>query len=159
KPSLAVANGSAPLRQVIDHADFTARAMRRLFLVVILATLHGCRASPPESAGAFQDSIAVGDIDTVARMLDRDPRLLTSTWQGRTPLRTAAERGHSEIVLLLIRRGLDPSGTEGLFGETPLHFAAENGHSSTVKALITSGASKEAQNDLGQTPLYTAARA
>jgi ankyrin repeat protein len=135
------------------------KSMKRMSFLVVLAALNGCRASPPGSIGDLHDRIANGDIEQVRRMLDQDPALIRSTWQGRTLLRTAAECGHHDIIPLLIARGLDPNAREGTWGEAPLHFAAEKGDAPTVRALLANGASKEVKNDLGQTALFTAARA
>ena len=43
------------------------------------------------------------------------------------PLHLAAERGHLEVVSLLLDRGADKEA-KGVDGKRPLHLAAQQGH-------------------------------
>jgi ankyrin repeat protein len=51
-------------------------------------------------------------------------------------LRTAADRGHEEVVAYLLSKGADHNAWSG----DPLKNAAENGHLGTVKLLVEAGA-------------------
>ena len=46
---------------------------------------------------------------------------------GGTPLHYAAQKGHKEIIELLITNGADLNAKTGR-GTTPLHLAAANAH-------------------------------
>ena len=80
--------------------------------------------------------------------------LITPLQGGLSPLFTASEGGHSEIVDVLAKNGADINqprnvgrgltyGTLILYvlpltqnGVSPLHIASQNGHSNTVNTLI-----------------------
>ncbi|KAK4760014.1 hypothetical protein SAY87_023145 [Trapa incisa] len=66
---------------------------------------------------------------------------------------TANIKGHTEVVELLIRQGLDLE-CQDKEGHRPLHLAVEGGSVSTVQALIDRGADVNAAIRSGATPLY-----
>lgn len=74
---------------------------------------------------------------------------------GRTPLHAAAERGHKNMVTLLLNHGafVNPRDNEG---DTPLHLAAAAGHDKTVRILLADGADSTIRNKAGETPLDVA---
>ena len=70
---------------------------------------------------------------------------------------TCVERGEVDKMLRFIRMGIDVN--ERLSnGDTPLHVCVRCGHISAAQILLLSGARKETKNDLGYSPLQTAAR-
>lgn len=74
---------------------------------------------------------------------------------GVCPVHAAADRGHTQVVALLVDKGADLHGqtNEGI---TPLHLAARGGHSGTAKLLISLGADANAATSNGLTPLHIA---
>ncbi|CAK9027221.1 unnamed protein product [Durusdinium trenchii] len=71
---------------------------------------------------------------------------------GRTALHRAAERGHAEIVRLLVQAGA--SVDIGDFEEnTALMFAALEGHPDVLKVLLCAGASVSLANNAGESAL------
>jgi ankyrin repeat protein len=71
----------------------------------------------------------------------------------------ASERGHTNIVELLIEKGADVNQMCACTGATPLYIAALNGHADVVKMLIANMAVVDHKcTGGGLTPLYTAAR-
>ncbi|PVH91191.1 hypothetical protein DM02DRAFT_478468, partial [Periconia macrospinosa] len=52
----------------------------------------------------------------------------------RIPLRVAAEKGHKEIVELLVDKGADVNAQGGRWGN-PLHAASYGGHEQIVRLL------------------------
>jgi len=58
---------------------------------------------------------------------------------GRTPLWWAAERGHADIIRLLVRAGANPDRENRLQGLKPLHVAARNDRYEAVTALLEAG--------------------
>ncbi|KAI9768838.1 MAG: hypothetical protein M1840_004652 [Geoglossum simile] len=77
----------------------------------------------------------------------------------RTPLSWAAEKGHLEIVKLLVGvEGVDRDSKDNHDGQTPLSWAAEQGHLETVKLLVgVEGVDRDSKDNRGRTPLSRAA--
>jgi ankyrin repeat protein len=96
-----------------------------------------------------------GDAVSVARMLDEDPRLLSSVRNGDTLLTTAAWNAHVDLVRLLLERGAEVNQAD-VFGPTALICAATMGHEEIVSFLITSGADPSIKGYRGRTALMCA---
>ena len=77
--------------------------------------------------------------------------------EGPTLLHLAAGKGHTQIVLLLLRLGADNSIVVGILG-TPLHQAALFGHLSTVKAMLKAGCPADVVASNGASVLHYAAQ-
>ena len=75
---------------------------------------------------------------------------------GQFPLATAASKGLSDFVQVLIDKGADIH-TKGSDGQTALHIASENGHIEVAKLLIGKGADVNALYGNKWTPLHVAA--
>src|SRR3989338_6210598 len=59
--------------------------------------------------------------------------------EGRTPLYIAAQRGHQQIVEMLLAAGVDMNAAAN-DGATPVFAAAERGHNRVVEMLVAAGA-------------------
>jgi ankyrin repeat protein len=104
---------------------------------------------------AFHQAMGAHDIETVARMLDEDPRLLSSVWAGESPLTRAIRGEHVSMVRLLLEKGADVN-TPDAQGTPALHIAAGRRHEDVVSLLLTSGADVSRANRSGYTPLMNA---
>lgn len=70
------------------------------------------------------------------------------------PIHTAAKRGKTKVVDLLLRLGADPNTNQKNVEWTPLHYAAEKGHLEVVKILLTQPSIQVTQKNSNQlTPL------
>ena len=87
-------------------------------------------------------------------MVDVNCRSRFINW---TPLHKAAERGHKEVVQLLIESGADQNVVDKR-GRTSLHWAVSKGHKEVVQLLIENGADLNVADEEGTTPLHCAAR-
>jgi hypothetical protein len=108
-----------------------------------------------EAIDAIFRAASEGDAVSVARMLDEDPRLVSSWWGRDTLLTMAAWKGHVDVVTLLLERGADINQTDE-YGNTALHVATCGGHEEMVSFLITSGADLSRKGLQGQTALVSA---
>jgi len=91
----------------------------------------------------LHEACRTGDL-RAARRLSRRPlgarRMRARNDAGQTPLMVAVGTGHSEIALLLIRRGADLTAADPT-GMTALHLAcAGANHGEVAKALVEGGA-------------------
>lgn len=76
----------------------------------------------------------------------------------RRALFSAVESNHVELLLALLRAGVDPSCHRHKDGFTPLHIAASNHLPQAAEHLIQFGADPSKCDLLGRTPLWMAAR-
>ena len=114
----------------------------------------------------FMSAIKKGDINTVKTLIDKGMNvnradikenrpLFKGTmplFRGNMPLFIASERGHLDIVRLLIKKGakLDKADYDGW---TPLIGASLMGHLEVVRLLVDAGADLNKVNDDGKTAL------
>ena len=109
-------------------------------------------------------------------LIRRGARVAAADHSGLTPLHLAAARGSAETVALLLKLKMDanlrtavpvreasapyvPRQSTGLAGDTPLHCAALFVHTNVISLLLKAGASINATNLAGRTPLDLRRRA
>jgi ankyrin repeat protein/L-ascorbate metabolism protein UlaG (beta-lactamase superfamily) len=99
-----------------------------------------------------------GDLTKVKELLAKDPSLLNAANDvGRTPLHVAANSGHTELAVWLIKQGADVNRRESSYQLTPLHLAVWNGHLEVTRLLLTHGADLQAREKDNENALYYAA--
>lgn len=80
------------------------------------------------------------------------------TTSGWTPLNSASDNGHVDVVKLLLEKGADLTVANNS-GWTPLHAASLNGHIEVIKLLLdTSKVEASSKDNAGRTPLLYAAK-
>ncbi|MHB9147562.1 MAG: ankyrin repeat domain-containing protein [Candidatus Amoebophilus sp.] len=72
---------------------------------------------------------------------------------GNTPLHYAAEEGHLEVVIMLLKHRADVNAKQHFSKRTSLHIAALNGYIEIAKLLIEKGANVYVQDINGNTPM------
>lgn len=121
-----------------------------LSYLLVLVGLCGCGTS-------VHDDVARGDMDALARKIEREPELLESrNALGKTPLHYAVTFAQKDATEFLIEQGADLSARDGT-GLTPLHVAAIVDVRGAARLLLDAGAELEAMDSFGDTPLHSAA--
>jgi ankyrin repeat protein len=118
---------------------------------------HGA-AEDASDTELFISACMRGDREEAQRRLDDDRGLLARLGPDeQASLVSAAERGNSDAVALMLDLGLTPDA-RGERGETALHAAAYSGSADTVRLLLERGADMEARDTTwNSTPLEWAA--
>jgi len=98
-----------------------------------------------------------GNLDIVRELLKNGAYVNAKNNVGETALIKASEKGHKDIVDLLLAWGADWNVRTDDEGYAPLHSAASSGHKDIVDLLLERGASVETRDFYSRTPLHYAA--
>jgi ankyrin repeat protein len=107
-------------------------------------------------------AIRGGDLDTLRRLIEQWPDLVTARINGRTPLHVVTDwpgyyPNGPAVVHMLVAAGADPNvDTGGEAPETPLHWAASSDDLDVADALVDAGADLETPGGSIGTPLDNA---
>lgn len=104
-------------------------------------------------------AISKGCNKSVILLLDAKANCNITDKNGKMPIHIAAEKGHTEITELLLKKDAlvnEKITSDSQKGLTPLHLAVLNGHTETVKVLLKYGATIDSENIEGHSVLYTA---
>jgi ankyrin repeat protein len=145
-PSLANAKNDAGVSAVLMSIYSGRREIRDLLLA-------------QEPALELHDAAAVGNLDRVRLLVEKDPSLAQAfSPDGFPVVALAAVFGHHEILRFLFEHGADISApaTNGS-GYNALTGAVAGGHTEIVKWLLEHGANPNYRYSAGYSPLLTAA--
>jgi outer membrane protein assembly factor BamB len=90
----------------------------------------------PSPADALLDAARMGDRARVAALLASGVSVNTANKYGVSALGFAAERGHLDIVRLLVARGADVNVVDSFYGSRPVDFALRGGHLNIAVYLL-----------------------
>lgn len=99
-----------------------------LSLVLLLSATVLAQPVPAGQVEALFDAARTGDRARVASLLDAGTSVNTASKYGVSALGFAAERGHFDVVRLLVERGADVTITDSFYGSRPLDMALRGGH-------------------------------
>lgn len=105
-----------------------------------------------EGCKTIFDFIKEGNCEKVKSLISTDAAVKCVVDDGGLSLlHWACDRGHSDIVNLLISSGVDLNSQDN-DGQTPLHYASSCGHENVVKLLLNSGAKADIFDSDGLSP-------
>ena len=102
------------------------------FILLLAATLQ----AQPLAADALLDAARTGDRAKVVALLDSGVSANATNKYGVSALGFAAERGHFDIVRLLVERGADVNVVDSFYGSRPVDFALRGGHLNIAVYLL-----------------------
>ncbi len=102
--------------------------MRQLLPLILLLSATLLAQSPASDAESLFEAARTGNRARVAALLDAGTSVNTATKYGVSALGFAAERGHLDVVRLLVERGADVTLTDSFYGSRALDMALRGGH-------------------------------
>ena len=112
---------------------------RQFFLVFFLlfGSLSTLGQSPKQELNdKFWEAVRRGDLAATTALLDQGAEVNAKFRYGTTALFKAAERGHVEIVKLLLARGADATVKDTFYGATAMTWALDGDHLDVVEVLL-----------------------
>lgn len=107
-----------------------------LLAVLLISSTAFAQNSKQQLNDDFWEAVRKGDLAAVTALLDKGADVNAKFRYGATALFKAAERGHTEIVKLLLARGADVKVKDTFYGATAMTWALDNGHVETIRALL-----------------------
>jgi hypothetical protein len=133
--------------------------MHKLESVFLYTTSHSVTAQPPPLKATPLYYAAYCGFSELARWLitAHAEDVNAKCYDNRTPLLTASQYGHVDVLHVLLDHGADVNSPD-CRGWTPLHSASCAGNLEVVQLLLEHEATLNARAIAGTTPLYLASR-
>uniref|UniRef100_A0A0E0FEQ8 Small-subunit processome Utp12 domain-containing protein n=1 Tax=Oryza meridionalis TaxID=40149 RepID=A0A0E0FEQ8_9ORYZ len=129
---------AATVARTAFHGMNALHAARSLHVYRYLLEVANMDVNKPDTTPGrktpLERAIACGDLPSVRYLIDHGADIHHEREGSITFLHSAAKKGRTEIVKLLLSRGAHVDGKSD--HGTPLHFAAIKGYESTVKILL-----------------------
>ena len=110
-----------------------------LSLVLLLSAALLAQQSPAIGADALLEAARTGDRARVVTLLDSGVNVNSLSRYGISALGFAAERGHFDIVRLLVERQADVNVADSFYGSRPLDMALRNNRLDIALYLLEHG--------------------
>lgn len=107
---------------------------------LVFLTGTALSAQPADNGAALRDAATRGDLARVKALLDAGTDVNAATEYGATALSYACDKGHVEVVKLLLARGAKPDVTDTFYNSNPATWAGYNGHGQILLLLAEAGA-------------------
>ena len=115
----------------------TLRKTFLLLFILLLGPLAALAQNPKQELNdQMWEAVRKGDAAAVTALLDKGAEVNARFRYGTTALFKAAERGHLEVVKVLLARGADVSVKDTFYGATAMTWALDNKHIEVVRALL-----------------------
>ena len=109
-------------------------------LALTLMVSPSTQSSASAAAEEFWDAARAGDAARVTRALTQGADINAKSRYGVTALMFAADKGHLDLVRLLLDKGADPDVQDGFYQMRAINLALQNGHVAVAKLLVERGA-------------------
>ena len=108
-----------------------------LLLLTLLAPLALVAQDPKQDLNnQMWEAARKGDVVAVTAALDKGADVNAKFRYGTTALFKAAERGHADVVKVLLARGADATVKDTFYGATAMSWALDNDHVEVVRAIL-----------------------
>jgi Ankyrin repeats (3 copies) len=114
----------------------TFRSLILLCFVLLTSVLATAQDPKQELNNQMWEAARKGDVAAVAAALDKGADVNAKFRYGTTALFKAAERGHADVVKLLIARGADVTIKDTFYGATAMTWALDNKNIDAIKELL-----------------------
>jgi hypothetical protein len=111
-----------------------------LLLMPALSHAAAQESAQETAAERLWRAARTGDAKAVAAELEAGVDVNSATTYKSTALSFACDRGHAEVVKLLLERGANPNITDTFYNATPLTWAQMGKHYEVITALLQAGA-------------------
>ncbi|XXG85616.1 hypothetical protein AAC387_Pa11g0661 [Persea americana] len=101
---------------------------------------------------AIHASAREGEADDLLKHIAAGVSVNLNDSEGRTPLHWAVDRGHLNVIDLLVGRNADVNAQDNE-GQTPLHYAAVCDREAIAELLVKHNADKYVKDNDGNTPI------
>jgi hypothetical protein len=108
-------------------------------LVLLCLLLPGI-ALAQDPGDELRRAASAGDLAKVKELLDKRVDINAANRYGGTALAFACDKGHTEVVRLLLERGANPNTKDTFYNFTPIGWAAQKGHGEILRLLLDKGA-------------------
>ena len=118
-----------------------ARAAHVVWLALAPLLMVGTLAQSPAGGDAEMlfEAARTGDRARVVSLLNGGVDVNTKSRYGVTAAGFAADKGHLEVVRLLVERGANLDVTDSFYGSRPIDFALRGGHPDVALYLLSRG--------------------
>jgi ankyrin repeat protein len=108
-----------------------------LAFFLLFGSISALGQSPKQELNdKFFEAVRKGDLAATTALLDQGADVNAKFRYGTTALFKAAERGHVEIVKLLLARGADATVKDTFYGATAMFWALDGNHLEVVNVLL-----------------------
>jgi len=108
-----------------------------ILLLTLLAPLAVVAQDPKQDLNnQMWEAARKGDVAAVTTALDKGADVNARFRYGATALFKAAERGHTDVVKLLLARGADAGVKDTFYSATAMTWALQNDRTEVVRALL-----------------------
>ncbi len=107
---------------------------------VVFPPAHAQQSDAGDKANEFWRAARLGDAARVKALLAAGVDVNTKFRYGATALSYACDRGHIEVVRVLLEHGADINVKDTFYNATPLSWAVFKGHAEVVRLLLKKGA-------------------